>query len=58
MRNRIAFRSLGPCALWFAVMLAGAIGTWAQESAAEQKVAAIKQSLQSSMATLHLDDGT
>jgi hypothetical protein len=52
MRNRISFRGLGSCALWIAVMLVGVSGAWAEDSSAEQKVAAIKQSLQSSMAAL------
>ena len=46
------WRRFGATLLWVAVVLAGAIGAWAQENAAEQKVAAIKQSLQQSMAAL------
>jgi len=53
MRNRRGSLRLGAGVLCVAVLLAGAIGAWAQEqAAADQKIAAIKQSLQTSMATL------
>jgi hypothetical protein len=53
MKIRKSSRRFGAHALWVAVMLAGTIGAWAQEEAAEQqKVAAIKQSLATSMKAL------
>ena len=53
MMNRMTARRIGVCALSGALILAGPIGSWAQEgSAADQKIAAIKQSLTKSMAAL------
>ena len=52
MSNRSAIRRTNTAVLWGLVLLAGLTGAWAQESAEAQKAAAIKQSLQRSMAAL------